>query len=182
MKSTNLREPLVLSIIFNTRGFGYALFEGVLAPVDWGIKRIKDKEEYLEQVRLLLHLFEPSVIVLQDCNGKLARCTKSIEELIDRIAKLAGEKRMHVLRYSRADIRACFAYNSARNKDEIARVIAKLLPEFAYRVPPMRKLWMSEDYRMGLFDALSLMFTYYANEVTVRSTCVVFLVSSVLRV
>ena len=52
----------------------------------------------------------------------------------------------------------------ARTKDEIARAIAKLLPEFAARVPPMRKLWMSEDYRMGLFDALSLVFTYYWRE------------------
>ena len=164
MKSKNLREPLVLSIIFNTRGFGYALFEGVLAPVDWGIKTIKDKEDYLEHVRLLLHLFEPSVIVLPDCAGQLARCTKAIRELIDRIAKLAGKKRIKVLRYSRADIRTCFAYYGARNKDEIARSIAKLLPEFAHRVPPMRKLWMSEDYRMGLFDALSLVFTYYAKE------------------
>ena len=54
MKSKNMREPLVLSIFFSTRGFGYALFEDVLATVDWGIKRIKDKKECLEQVRLLL--------------------------------------------------------------------------------------------------------------------------------
>jgi len=164
MKSKNLREPLVLSIIFNTRGFAYAVFEGVLAPVDWGIKRIKDKGEYSEQVRLLLHLFEPSVIVLQDCGGQLSRCTKVINKLIDRIAKLAEKKRIRVLRYSRSDIRACFVYYGARNKDEIARAIAKLLPEFAPRVPPMRKIWMSEDYRMGLFDALSLILAYYSAE------------------
>jgi hypothetical protein len=164
MKSINSREPLVLSLIFNTRGFGYALFEGVLAPVDWGIKTIKDRQDYFEQVRLLLHLFNPSVIVLQDCAGKLARCSKATRELIDRIAKLAGEKHIKVRRYSRTDIRTCFAFYGARNKDEIARAIAKQLPEFTPRVPPMRKLWMSEDYRMGLFDALSLMFTYYAKE------------------
>jgi len=162
MKSNKLREPLVLSIIFNTRGLSYALFEGVVAPVDWGIKTIKDKQNYFEHVRLLVHLFQPSVIVLQDCSGKLARCTKAIKALINRIDKLANKKHIKVVRYSRTDIRTCFAYYGARNKDEIARAIALVLPEFASRIPPMRKLWMSEDYRMGLFDALSLMFTYYS--------------------
>ena len=166
MKSIKLREPLVLSIYLNTRGFGYALFEGVVAPVDWGIKTAKTKglSDCLEKVRVLLHLLQPSVIVLQDCEGKLSRCTKRIENLINRISALARTKRIRIYRYSRADIRECFAYYGARTKDEIARAIAKLLPEFAPRVPPMRKLWMSEDYRMGLFDALSLIFTYYANE------------------
>ncbi len=164
MNSTNMREPLVLSIFFNTRGFGYAVFEGVVAPVDWGIKTVKDKNDYFEHVRLLLHLFEPSVIVVQDCTAKMARCTDAIQEVINRIAKLAKKKNIRVLRYSRADIRASFAYYGAFNKDEIARAIADVLPEFAPRVPPMRKLWKSEDYRMGLFDALSLTFTFYAKE------------------
>ena len=67
MKSTSLKEPLVLSIIFNTRGFGYALFEGVVAPVDWGIKTVKDKNDYFEHVRVLLHLFE----AIGDCCARL---------------------------------------------------------------------------------------------------------------
>lgn len=166
MKNTKIREPLVLSIYLNTRGFGYALFEGVLAPVDWGMKAAKSKDIHgsLEKVRVLLHLLRPSVVVLQDCQGKLSRCTKHVERLVDSIAALARENRMKVYRYSRADLRQCFAYYGARTKDEIARAIAKLLPEFAQRVPPLRKLWMSEDHRMGLFDALALIFTYYANE------------------
>ena len=32
---------MVLAIYFNARGFGYALFEGMLTPVDWGIKTVK---------------------------------------------------------------------------------------------------------------------------------------------
>ena len=166
MNSTKLREPLVLSIYLNSRGFGYALFEGVIAPVDWGIKTAQTKgiADCLEKVRVHLHLLQPSVVVLQDCEGQLSRCTKRVGKLINRISALAETKRIRVFRYSRADIRECFAYYGARTKDEIARAIAKRLPEFAPRVPPMRKLWMSEDYRMGLFDALSLVFTCYVSE------------------
>ena len=156
----------MLSIYLNSRGFGYALFEGFLVPVDWGIKTVEARgmTDSLEKVRLLLHLLQPSVVILQDCEGKLSRCTKRIEKLVNRISALAKTKRIRVYRYSRSDIRECFAYYGARTKDEIARAIAKLLPEFSPRVPPMRKIWMSEDYRMGLFDALSLVFTYHAKE------------------
>lgn len=166
MNSNKLQEPLVLAIYLNTRGFSYALFEGVLAPVDWGIKTAETKgvADCLEKVRLLLHLLQPSVVVLQDCDGKLSRCTDRIEELIDLIAALAKANGVKVFRYAREDIRGCFAYYSARTKAEIARAIAKLLPEFAPHVPPLRKLWKSEHYRTGLFDALSLVFTYYARE------------------
>jgi len=164
MNATQLREPLVLSLYLNTRGVSFALFEGVSAPVDWGIKTLPKKKDYVEQARLLLHLYKPKVLILQECKGKLARCTKVIARLIDAIAKLAREKRIRVYRYTREEIRSCFAYYGARTKDEIAREIAKLFPEFEPYVPPMRGIWCSEAYRMRLFDALALVITYYAKE------------------
>ena len=120
-------------------------------------------------MRLLLHLFDPKRIVLQSCEGKLSRCTGKIRKLTERIVKLAEKRNIRVLRYAREDIRACFAYYGARTKDEIARAIAKMLPEFEAHVPPMRKLWQSEAYRMPLFDALALMFTHYASERLART-------------
>ena len=164
MNSHKLKEPLVLSFFFNTNGFGYAVFEGVVAPVDWGIKEVEKKADYYEQARLILHLFDPTVIVLQDCAGALSRCTDFIRRLVAKVAALAKKKGIRVVRYSRADIRTCFAYYGARSKDEIAREIAKLLPEFERLVPRMRGAWRREHYRMVLFDALALATTYYANE------------------
>ena len=61
------------------------------------------------------------------------------------------------------------AYHGTRTRDEIARAIAKMLPEFEALMRPMRKVWQSEAYRMPMFDALSLMFTYYANEHLART-------------
>jgi len=31
-------------------------------------------------------------------------------------------------------------------------------------VPPKRKAWQSEHHHMGIFDAISLAFTYYAKD------------------
>ncbi len=155
---------MVLSIFANAHGFGYAVFEEMLIPVDWRAKKAEATDDRFEQVRLLVHLYSPTVIVLRDCAAKPVRCGKTSIELNKRIVALAKRKRIRVVQYSREDIRACFAYDGARTKDDIARAIAKRLPEFARHVPPMRKTWMSEDHRMGLFDALALIFTYYAAE------------------
>ncbi len=43
-----------------------------------------------------------------------------------------------------------------KSKDAIARTIAQLMPEFEQHLPPVRKIWMSEDYRMGIFDAVAI--------------------------
>jgi len=49
----------------------------------------------------------------------------------------------------------------APNKQEIAGAIAKRFPELAPRLPRFRKPWMSEDYRMSIFDAVGLAITFF---------------------
>jgi len=42
-------------------------------------------------------------------------------------------------------------------KDGVAEIIAKQFPdELGSRLPPQRRPWTSEDYRMGIFDAMAL--------------------------
>jgi hypothetical protein len=48
-----------------------------------------------------------------------------------------------------------------RNKDEIASVLGERFPELAPRVPPRRRAWQSEDYRMSIFDAAALGVAYF---------------------
>lgn len=54
-----------------------------------------------------------------------------------------------------------FSQFGARSKDAIARSIVNVLPEFAQHVPPIQKIWISENYRMGIFDAVAFAMTYY---------------------
>ena len=55
-----------------------------------------------------------------------------------------------------------FAEYSAETKFEIATTIGKQFPELAPRVPPFRKPWMSEDYRMSIFDAVAFATSYFS--------------------
>jgi hypothetical protein len=46
-------------------------------------------------------------------------------------------------------------------KHALAEIIAKRFPgELASRLPPKRKPWMSEDYRMSIFDAVALVLAF----------------------
>jgi hypothetical protein len=47
------------------------------------------------------------------------------------------------------------------NKYEVASALAKQFPALASRLPPKRKIWQSEDYRMGIFDAAALGVAYF---------------------
>jgi hypothetical protein len=54
-----------------------------------------------------------------------------------------------------------FASAGLANKQSLAEVIAKYIPAFERHVPPPRKPWMSEDARMGLFDAAALALVFF---------------------
>lgn len=166
MKSSHIAEPLVLAIYLNKRGFGFAVFEGVAAPVDWGRKTRRREQEVscLEKARILIDRYKPSVIVLRDCADVLSDKPTCAQTLTRGIIELAEDRNITLNFFSRADIDACFKPYGANNKDDVARVIAKMLPEFEQSLPPKRRTWQGEANGMGLFDALALVFTCYASE------------------
>jgi hypothetical protein len=65
---------------------------------------------------------------------------------------------MRTVSFSRADMRACFGQIAKR---EIAEAIVREFPELEPRLPPVRKIWMSEDRRMNIFDAAALAMTFF---------------------
>ena len=75
--------------------------------------------------------------------------------------ELADQKEIPAVQYSRTQAQRCFAQFGATTKLEIAVVIAEHIPAFERYVPPVRKPWMSEEARMGLFDAAALALTFF---------------------
>jgi hypothetical protein len=62
---------------------------------------------------------------------------------------------------SRSAVQKAFSEWGGRTKQQIAMTIANQLPQLASRLPPLRQPWMSEDYRMSIFDAVALGLTYF---------------------
>lgn len=155
---------LVLSIYATTRGFAFALFEGPISPIDWGVKDTRGwnrNAQCLEAVSKLIEMHQPDVIVIEDCAVAGSRRSDRIRRLYRAIDVRARHQAIETYRYSRTLVRETFLKLGAFTKDEIAEAIGKHIPAFEHRRPPIRRAWMSEDPRMGLFDATALVVTFF---------------------
>ena len=167
MDRGNGRE-LVLAIYANARGFSYALFEGPDRPVDWGLKGARgDKNERcLAKAVELIAWLKPDLLVLENANVEGSRRAPRIRELVEALRDHARSLKLKVRRYCRQELRAAFTAQGAATRYQIATVIAARFPEFEAALPPPRKIWMSEDRKLAIFDAISLVVTFFHAETT----------------
>jgi Holliday junction resolvasome RuvABC endonuclease subunit len=160
MTATNIHR--LLSIDLCNRGIGFIVLEPPDRLVDWGIKRVAntDGAKAVAAVRDLLELYRPGLLVLEDCTGRNNRRGARVRLLIFQFMALAKEKRTPVKTYSVAQVQKAFAKRSAFTKRQIACAVALQLPVLVRFLPPLRKIWMSEDPRSSIFDAAAFALTY----------------------
>jgi len=161
MTSTKPNPKRVLAIDPTSRGFGFFVLESPTSPVDWGVKVIRQKKEAkaLETVSGLINHYRPEIIVIEDYRGS-RRCER-IQGFLNGVGRLAKTEGLKCRRIAVSYVKRIFRTFNATTKHEIAHVVAQQLPEIAPRLPRYRKPWMSEDYRMAIFDAAALALTYF---------------------
>ena len=155
---------LVLAIYPTTRGVGFALMRSPLTPIDWGVKGTQGPDKNaacMQKVAALIKAYQPDVILLEEPTSprltraaRLGRLTRTIETLSRRHA-------IDVRRYPRSAVDECFSQFGARTRYEVAATIANRVPAFERFLPRPRKLWETENARMGIFRAAALALTYY---------------------
>jgi Holliday junction resolvasome RuvABC endonuclease subunit len=158
----------ILAIAPSTRGFGFAVLEGQETLVDWGVKSVKaDKNtQSLAKVEELLAHYQPGVLVLQDTGTKPSRRSARIRALSKRIIILAASRKVSVALFSPERVRQVFFAAGKGTKHALAEILAKRFPaELGSRLPPKRRPWMSEDYRMDIFDAVALVLVFRLKKV-----------------
>lgn len=157
----------MLAIYPTGRGFAYALFEGSLSPVDWGIARrggMRRNERCLRLIAALFLRYAPDVLILQDTSSAGTLRSKRIRNLNSAISEMAERHGIPVHCYSRARVRLAFNHLKSPSKHAIAESIAKHIPAFERYVPGPRKRHVPEDTRMSLFDAVALALTFFRSE------------------
>jgi len=158
------RYALVLSVYLNTRGFAFIVFEGHLSPFDWGIRETrgpKKNNTCLIRITKIFDRYAPDALVIQDTSDSGTERAPRIRNLNSSLVKLARHRGIPVFAYSRDRVRRAFESYGCPNKESLAELIAKHIPAFEQYVPPPRRLWMSEDRRMGLFDAAALALVFF---------------------
>lgn len=145
-------------------GFGYAVFENADVIMDWGVKQahLKRQRDFLEKARMLMHMLQPSVLVIEDVQHESSLRSNKVKALIDKLAALAESKGVTVVRYSRHDMQTVFRRVGVHKKYDIARAVAKLVPELGPRMPRRRREGYSQDFSESIFEAAALALTHFA--------------------
>lgn len=155
-------EKRILAIDLRASSFGFVAFEGPTRLLDYGVRSFRQgvnavKVPASTKIAALIEQYEPSAVVLKhwtgDTNGKRAKMRQAV-------ARQANLRRIPVRLLRRGAVRNVFAGDD-RNKYTIASALAQRFPELAARLPPKRKIWQSEDYRMSIFDAAALGVAYF---------------------
>lgn len=131
--------------------------------VDYGVITVKPLRNppIVKRIRNFIETFKPELVILEDTECALSKRGKRVHRLLAAIEKQATTSGITVRKYPLEQVRTVFEDFGAFNKCEIARLIIKWLPELKAREPKPRRLWMAEDYNMGIFDAIALSLTHF---------------------
>lgn len=159
---TGERPRLVLAVHLQSRGFAFVLFGGSLLPVDWGVfdsRGANKNATCLKRIDALFALHTPDILLLQDASDRNRR----IRALSRGAAQRAAQRGISVRTYFRVQVVQHFEeLGTIRGtKHRIAEQIVQQIPSLSLYLPPPRKPWMSEDPRMGLFEAAALGWMFF---------------------
>jgi hypothetical protein len=134
-------------------GFAFAVLEAPRYLVDRGQRIARPKSgELLRKVEAFLSKHYPAVLVLEDLAAPGALRRKRARKEIRSMERLALKRGVAIERVSRLAVLDTFA--PGKGKYEVAVRLAEIFPDLSNRLPPKRKIWMPEDPRINVFDAL----------------------------
>lgn len=157
-------KGLVLGVHPTTHGYGWALFESPLSPVDWGLASAQKSRRgrLMARFERLLARYEPTSLILERFEAPFTKRADSLQLLCRGMVQLATTRGMDVRTYGRDAIRTCFASAGATTRYDIAQCVAHHIEVFRRRMPPKRKAWAGQDPRQSIFDAAALVITDFA--------------------
>jgi hypothetical protein len=157
MNQMTSQQTRVLAIAPSARGFGYCAMQGQVI-LECGCKGAKGNKNLhsMAKIKRLMKQFLPGALVLPDINAKGCRRVPRIKALHAKIIRLAGVEKYRVALISGKKLRSSLLGNAIGTKHEMAEMLVKQFPELTPKLPPKRRAWDSEDYRMDMFDAVAL--------------------------
>jgi len=148
----------VVGVAPTSRGFGFAVLEDGEVLVDWGLVHCRppEPERVVERALALLARHDPDLLVLQATEvSRYGDRAKRFAVLLEEKARSTG---VAVTAISSDAVRRHFAAYGLTKNDR-AEEMAKRFPELRPRQPGKRRPWQSQDERMAIFNALSLVIT-----------------------
>jgi len=149
---------LALAVDPTTKGFAFVVLEdGSL--VDWGVRHagVSKNSGSVRKLRVLLKRYTPDMLVVEDVNHRSSRRWRRVRQLVAWFSREARHQHIALRRVAHQQVRKHFAaYSPHVTKYGVALALAERFPELRERLPRVRKMWMTEDERMSIFDALAM--------------------------
>src|SRR5216684_7834061 len=103
MKKPFPKYPRILAISPTSKGFGFALIEGLNTLVDWGVKCVKGDKNAgcIAKVKEMIIYYAPDVIALEDTSHKSVRRSARIRTLTKRIMRSAEKQGVRAMCFLR---------------------------------------------------------------------------------
>lgn len=147
----------ILALYPNYRGLNYACLDMPNTLLDYGIVSYRPftTDRFLKRIDKFITYYRPKVVILRDIAPDTFQGKYAVE-LAESISTLASSKNLPVHTYTRKQVKDVFKVHGAGSKHEIAKLLASWIPDLQPHTPAPRKLYLPEDHRMGIFDAVSL--------------------------
>jgi hypothetical protein len=164
-KTNNQRRLLALDL--RPRSYGYAVLEGPDRLLDWGVRSFRNGVNAVQapmrkKLANLLDELAPSVVVAKDLSKRRGITGRKLRKITEVLRREAGKRAIPVRFLNARALQAAFGSGNRLTKHAIASALAQRFPELSWRLPPKRKPWQSEDYRISIFDAAALGVAYFA--------------------
>jgi hypothetical protein len=141
-----------LALEVHPMSFGFTVLESPDHIIDWGVRSFRNgvnavKAPMRKKIALLIEEYKPAIVLASRPNsGAIHRLG-----VIVRVAAMYGVP-VHTLPRDFAKK----AFPQACNKDDRALAVARRITALLPFVPPRRKSWKREHYRMSIFGAAAI--------------------------
>src|SRR3569832_2675951 len=124
---TGGKGELVIGYHPTQRGFGWIVFEGPAALINWGLTYARGDVHptSLRHLRTLLARHRPETLVLEQFEGPGIRRSRTTRELCLAVVGMADRFGIAVVRYDRQEIALAFANTRLASRHAIAEAIVE---------------------------------------------------------
>lgn len=150
----------IIALDLRRKSLGYVVFEGETRLLDWGVHRFSGGVSVARtlpgpKIRDLLAMYVPDALVVK-------RPRSESDEVLSDLKQAAAARNLSIHFLSPREVKSIFP--NCRNKEQIASAVSERLPDVLWILPPRRKIWNSEHYRMKIFDAAATGLAYFSRK------------------
>ncbi len=152
----NRKEGKILALDMHPQSFGFVVFDGSGHIIDWGVRSFRHginavKIPMKMKLKLLIEEHWPRVVLVRQPAAGISRITTVLRKLASAYSISLRLSSGEALRH---------AFPNVNNKDELASRVAERIPALSSFLPPRRKPWKPEHYRISIFMAAALALAY----------------------